>query len=66
MYVDVESFKTPEPFNKDKYLNAQGLLFITDNGSYILPNGIIMLVEVDIDKFLNNELVFYFREVEQK
>ena len=28
------------------------------NGSYILPNGVIVLVEEDIDKYFNGELIF--------
>lgn len=33
--------------------------YITENGSYILPNGIIILVDMDIEEFLNGTLVFY-------
>lgn len=29
------------------------------NGSYILPNGIIILVNNDIQSYLNNTLIFY-------
>ena len=32
---------------------------ITINGSYILPNGIIVLVDEDIEDYLSNTLVFY-------
>lgn len=32
---------------------------ITENGSYILPNGIIVLVEEDIEAYLNGTLIFY-------
>ena len=32
---------------------------VTANGSYILPNGIIVLVDEDITAYLNGELVFY-------
>ena len=32
---------------------------ISLNGSYTLPNGIIVLVEEDIDAYMNNTLVFY-------
>lgn len=32
---------------------------VTANGSYILPNGVIVLVDEDIEAYLNGELVFY-------
>ena len=32
------------------------------NGSYILPNGIVVLVDADIDAYLNGTLVFYKKE----
>ena len=32
---------------------------VTANGSYILPNGIIVLVDEDIEAYLNGTLVFY-------
>ena len=32
---------------------------VTENGSYILPNGIIVLVEEDIEAYLNGTLIFY-------
>ena len=32
---------------------------VTINGSYILPNGIIVLVDEDIEAYLNGTLVFY-------
>ena len=31
---------------------------ISDNGSYILSNGIVVLVDSDIESYLNNTLVF--------
>ena len=34
------------------------------NGSYILPNGIVVLVEEDIEAYMNGTLVFYTGEVE--
>ena len=40
------------------------LLPTTLNGSYILPNGIIVLVEEDIEAYLNNTLVFYKKDEE--
>ena len=32
------------------------------NGSFILPNGIVVLVEQDIQSYINNTLVFYNKE----
>lgn len=32
------------------------------NGSYILPNGVIVLVEEDVEAYLNGTLVFYDRD----
>ena len=32
---------------------------VTLNGSYILPNGIIVLVDEDIEAYFNGTLVFY-------
>ena len=34
---------------------------VTANGSYILPNGVIVLVDEDIEAYLNGTLVFYHR-----
>ena len=34
---------------------------VTANGSYILPNGVIVLVDEDIEAYLNGTLVFYNR-----
>ena len=31
----------------------------TDNGSFILPNGIIVLADEDIEAYLNGELEFF-------
>lgn len=36
--------------------------FVTRNGSYILPNGIIVLVDEDIEAFMNGTLVFYNKD----
>ena len=35
---------------------------VTSNGSYILPNGIIVLVDADIEAYLNGTLVFYDKD----
>ncbi len=32
------------------------------NGSYILPNGIIVLVDEDVEAYFNGTLVFYDRD----
>ena len=34
------------------------VLYVTENGSYILSNGIIVLVEEDIDSYKEGTLVF--------
>ena len=34
------------------------------NGSYILPNGVVVLVEEDIEAYMNGTLVFYTGEIE--
>ena len=35
---------------------------VSVNGSYILPNGIVVLVEEDIEAYMNGTLVFYDRD----
>ena len=32
---------------------------ITENGSYIRPDGIIVLADADVEAYLNGMLVFY-------
>ena len=32
---------------------------VTDNGSYILPNGIKIIVEEDLESYINHTLVFH-------
>ena len=32
------------------------------NGSYILPNGIVVLVDEDVEAYLNGALIFYNRD----
>ena len=34
-------------------------IMVSLNGSYIMPNGIIILVDEDIDAYLNGDLIFY-------
>ena len=40
-------------------INSAGVQLITANGSYILPNGVIVLVEEDIQAYFAETLVFY-------
>jgi hypothetical protein len=35
---------------------------VSANGSYILPDGTIMLVEEDIEAYFNGTLVFYDKD----
>ena len=35
---------------------------ISANGSYILPNGIIVLVDEDVEAYLDGTLVFYDKD----
>ena len=37
---------------------------LSKNGSFILPNGIIVLVDEDIPLYLNNTLIFYNKDEE--
>lgn len=41
----------------DSLLNAAQ--YVTDNKSYILPNGVIVLVDEDIEAYMNGNLKFY-------
>ncbi len=43
-------------------LNAIGVNQVSLNGSYILSNGIIVLVDEDIEAYLNGTLVFYNKD----
>ena len=40
----------------------QSIQKVTVNGSYILPNGIIVLVDEDIEAYENGTLVFYDKD----
>ena len=49
----------------DTIVQVPGMLNVqkvTVNGSYILPNGIIILVDEDIEAYENGTLVFYDRD----
>ena len=35
---------------------------VSANGSYILPNGIVVLVDEDVEAYLNGTLIFYNRD----
>ena len=39
-------------------INNLSISSITSNGSYILPNGVIVLDEKDVEAFLNGTLIF--------
>lgn len=36
----------------------------TDNGSYILPNGVIVLVSADVEEYMNGTLIFRVGDIE--
>lgn len=36
---------------------------VSTNGSYILPNGVIVLVEEDIESYLDGTLEFYDKNI---
>ena len=38
--------------------------FVTRNGSYILPNGVIVLVDEDVEAYINGTLFFYNKDEE--
>ncbi len=38
--------------------------FVTRNGSYILPNGVIVLVDEDVEAYINGTLLFYNKDEE--
>ena len=52
-FVDVVNYNIPIIQNVSK---------ISINGSYILPNGVIVLVDEDVEAYLNGTLVFYDRD----
>lgn len=37
----------------------------SDNGSYTLPNGVIVLMDSDINSYLNGTLVLYLKDDEK-
>jgi hypothetical protein len=40
-------------------LTLNNVNYITENGSYILPNGVIIIVEADMDSFIKNKTDIY-------
>ena len=44
--------------------SSNEIIFVTINGSYILPNGVIVLVEEDIESYLDGTLQFYDKNLE--
>ncbi len=42
--------------------NSMSITQFSLNGSFILPNGIIVLVDEDIEAYLNGTLVFYNKD----
>lgn len=46
------------PYSFNNTLNS-------DNGSYTLPNGVIILIDNDIEPYLNGTLVLYFKDDEK-
>jgi hypothetical protein len=40
-------------------IGTKPIQYITENGSYIRPDGIIVLVDEDVQAYLNGELIFY-------
>ncbi len=43
-------------------INSTSIMQVSINGSYILPSGIIALVDEDLDAYLNGILVFYDKD----
>ena len=46
----------------DSHIGIMNINKYSINGSYILPNGIIVLVDADIEAYLNGTLVFYDKD----
>ena len=43
-------------------INSASVTKVSINGSYILPSGIVVLVDEDLDAYLNGTLVFYDKD----
>lgn len=70
-----DSFSTPDGYGI--CIQCRGRVFMgvllsngvdelphTENGSYLLPNGTVVLAEADLDAYLKGELIFYSGETE--
>ena len=49
-------------FIDDGHIGIMNINKYSINGSYILPNGIIVLVDEDIEAYLNGTLVFHDKD----
>lgn len=47
---------------RDHYESIASITKVSVNGSYILDNGIVVLVDEDIEAYLNGTLQFYYPE----
>ena len=45
-------------------LSSEECIYLTDGGSYIRSDGIVILVEEEVDSYLNGTLLFYLRKKE--
>ncbi len=43
-------------------INSSAVTKVTINGSFILPNGVVVLEDEDLDAYLNGTLVFYDKD----
>ena len=51
-------------YNASKQAFDNQLIYITENGSYILSNGIIVLIDEDIKAYFDGTLVFHKKDEE--
>ncbi|MBO5715411.1 MAG: hypothetical protein J6S23_03335 [Clostridia bacterium] len=49
-------------FGSDEGFIIMSVMKVSANGSYILPDGTIMLVDEDVEEYLNGTLVFYDKD----
>lgn len=43
--------------------STTAIQLVTENGSFVLPNGVIVLVDEDLGAYLNDTLVFYSKNM---
>ena len=43
-------------------INSSSITKVTINGSFILPNGVIVLEDEDLEAYLNGTLIFYDKD----